>query len=78
MNKKGQGLFWYGAGSFGLLVGIILVVALLVGYSLTKTGTPLDGINGLIEYIMQDPIAAGVIFLSGIILGKVVLRTYYY
>jgi len=77
MNKKGQGLFGYGMGSFGLLIGIMLVAALLVIYSSIKTGTPFGGISGLVEYIMQDPIAAGVIFIAGVILGHAIFRTYW-
>ena len=74
MNKRG--LFGHGTESFGVFIGIILVAALLVGYSFIKTGTLLEGINEFIEYIMQDPIAAGVIFIAGVILGKAIIRIY--
>ena len=62
-------------GNSYVLIGILIIVILFVAYSYIKTGDFISGINYLISYIQEDPIAAGILLLSGIILGKLVFRS---
>jgi len=62
-------------GSNYTVIGILIIIILIVVYSYIKTGNFIDGINQLLSYIQEDPIAAGILLISGIILGKLVFRS---